>query len=491
MENIIIVGSGIGGLCSAVRLLKKKFKVTILEKENYIGGKVNIKKCGDFNFDLTASILMTPHTYTDIFTSSGRDYRDYFELINLDPIYNVFYSDGAKYSFSSNLKKTINELEKIEDRLPLQFERFLYKTLNKYWKVNNKFLNRPMIKCNELINFDSIKTILKLDPFKTSDSYISKFIDNEKIREYLNFQSMYMGVDPYTNSNLYTMIPAISHAYGFCYIKGGVYKYICALEKLIYELGGNIKINTEVKEIVIKNGRAVGVKTDKEFYKSDIVICNADYPYAVENLIDKNINKELIRKFQTSCSVFIIYLGLGKKYDNLNVHNIFINSKFKDSIQKPFKGDIPYNPSIYMYYPCAVDDGICISSKSVLNIMVRVPDLYHKNIKWDKSTILRLRNRIIKEITGIEGLESLERYIEVEEYLTPQDIERMFYAYKGSAFGLSHKLTQSIYFRPHMKSKKVKGLFFIGSSTHPGNGVSIIIEGTKVLTDIICREYKI
>ena len=94
MKNIIIIGSGIGGLCSAVRLLCNGFKVTILEKQSSVGGKVNIKQVNDFKFDLTASILMTPHIYTDIFKYAGRNYEDYFELINIDPIYSVFYPEN-------------------------------------------------------------------------------------------------------------------------------------------------------------------------------------------------------------------------------------------------------------------------------------------------------------------------------------------------------------------------------------------------------------
>ena len=489
MDDIVVVGSGIGGLCSAVRLLHKGFKVTILEKEKNIGGKVNIKKHKDFRFDLTASILMTSDIYTDIFKSIDRDYRDYFTLINIDPIYNVFYEDGTNYSFYSDIKKMILELNKIEIGLSEQYERFLYKTLEKYLIVNNKFLNKPMLNLKEIINLDSLKSMIQINPLETSDSYISGIIKNEKLKNYLDFQAMYMGVDPYTTSNLYSMIPAISHGYGLSYIKGGFYEYICALKKLVNELGGKIKTSTEVEEIIVKNNEVKGVRTKDGIYKSNIVICNADYPYAAENLFNRKISRDLSWDGESSCSVFIIYLGLRKKYDNLNIHNIFLSSDFKNSIQQPFKGEIPKNPSIYIYCPSSIDESVCGSSKSVLNIMVRVPNLSYKSIRWDKITILKFRNKIINKILKIKGLEDIEDNIEYEEYLTPEDLKKDFYAYEGSAFGISHKLTQSVFFRPSMKSEKIKGLYFIGSSTHPGNGVSIIIEGTRILSYIIIDDY--
>lgn len=495
MKNIVIIGSGIGGLCSAVRLLSRGFQVTILEKEDTIGGKVNRKEVNGFKFDLTASILMTPHIYTDIFTYAGRDYRDYFEIFNLDSIYNVFYSDKTNYLFCSDLKKMTKVLNNIESGLSDKYEYFLYNTLNKYHIINNEFLHKPMISIKEVINIHSLKLILKANPIQSSSRYISSIIQNEKLRQYLIFQAMYMGINPYTNTNLYSMIPAISHAYGLAYIKGGVYQYISSLERLIYELGGEIKTNTEVNKIAIEDNKIIGVKTDKKFYKSDYVICNADYPYAVKKLLPLRVagisySRKNIDRKEYSCSVFIIYLGLDKKYEQLKVHNIYINKKFKKSIEDAFNGKIPKHPSIYMYYPSNVDNSLCGKSKSILNIMVRVPNLSFDNMKWNRRNIIKYRNKIIKEISNIQGLEDIEKHIECEGYLTPEDLEKKFNAYKGNAFGLSHKLSQDIYLRPHIKSSEVRGLYFIGSSTHPGNGVSIIIDGTKVLTDIIIEDCK-
>lgn len=495
MNNIVIVGGGIGGLCSAVRLLIKGFKVTILEKEPTVGGKVNRKEIKDFNFDLTASILMTPKVYTDIFKDLGKNYKDYFEMIRLEPIYNVFYADKTQYSFYRDLKKTNDVLESIESGLSQEYEEFFYKTMKKYLIANNNFLCKPMLNMKEILNVNSIKSALQMDVLENSNKYLSSMIHNRKLNEYLIFQAMYMGVNPYKNTNLYTMIPAISHAYGLSYIKGGLYQYICALQRLIYEQGGQIETNTEVKKIVIRNNNVVGVRTKDLFYEADCVICNADYPYAVKKLItdyslgESCINNHIDKK-EYSCSVFMIYLGLNKKYDVLNVHNIYISKDFKKSIEDPFNGNLSKNPSIYMYYPSAVDESLCSKSKSVLNIMVRVPNLSFETVKWTRKDIMNYRNVIIKHISDIKGLEDIEKHIECEDYLIPDDLDKKFNAFKGNAFGLSHKLSQDIYLRPHIKSEKIKGLYFIGSSTHPGNGVSIIINGTKVLADIICEDFR-
>ncbi|HSQ88523.1 phytoene desaturase family protein [Romboutsia sp.] len=491
MKKVLIVGAGIGGLCTAIRLLKKGYNVTILEKEKAIGGKVNIKIREGARFDLTASILMTPQIYTEIFDTVGKDYRDYFELVKVDPVYRVNYSNGDRYDFHSDLIKMVRRLEHMQEGLSVEYLSFLSKSLEKYLHSKKYFLNEPMTNINNVTNIRTLKKLIDIRPFTTVNNYLQNTINNKQLIEYMIFQSMYIGINPYTNSNLYTLIPAISHIYGLWYIKGGFYKYIEALEKIILELGGKIEIENNVEKILVNNNNIVGVKSNKGIYKSDIVVCNADYPYAINNLIKKtkNAKPKKIKKEDYSCSVFIMYLGLNKKYNDLQVHNIYIGEDFKNNIESPFKGKIPENPSLYLYYPSKIDESISGEFKSILNVVVRVPNLQYKNIKWNKLNIRKLRNNIVKQLKNITGLEDIERNILYESYLTPIQLKYKFNSYNGTAFGLSHKLNQTIYFRPHIQDKDIEGLYFIGSSTHPGNGVSVIIEGSKIISDIICEKY--
>lgn len=486
MRDIIIVGAGIGGLCSAIRLLKDGYKVTIYEKESTIGGKVNLKYDKGARFDLTASILMTPHIYTEIFEYAGKNYMDYIDLIKIDPVYRVNYYDGTKYDFYSDTMKMIDTLEYMQKGLSVEYMDFFYSSYKKYLISKGDFLDKPMLNKSELININSINQLLHINPISSTARYINRKITNEKLREYLIFQSMYIGANPYTTSNLYTLIPVISHAYGLWYIKGGLYKYVLALEQLIDELGGEIYLEKEVKKIVVEDNKAKGVIIGNKTYKSDIVICNADFPYAIKKLFEVDLDEGIYKSKNIdakdySCSVFTIYLGLDKKYNNLKVHNIYINNNFKEGIEAPFKGVLPRDVSLYIYCPSSIDPEISGEYEEIINIVVRVPNLLAKDITWNKATIYKLRNNIINVLKSVDGLEDIENHIKYEDYLTPIDFSNRFNSYNGTAFGLSHKLSQTIYLRPHIKSKNIRGLYFIGSSTHPGNGVSVIIDGTKLV----------
>lgn len=492
MKEVTVIGAGIGGLTTGIRLLKNGYRVTILEKESTVGGKINqIKNKGD-KFDLTASILMTPQNYIEIFNYVNKDYSKYIDLVKLDTMYKVFYQDNTNYEFYSDISKTIKFLESIDCNLGVDYLKYISNSYSKYILSNEKFLNKPMENLKEILNFESVKTAIKLNPIPSSYKYTSRYIKDNKIRDFLLFQCMYIGIDPYENSNLYTLIPAISQLYGLWYIKGGMYSYIKSLEKLFCEMGGKIYINKDVNEILIDKGVVKGVSTSDRKYLSDIVVCNADFPYAINKLIKEDVNKDSykdkkIEKLKLSCSTLIIYLGLNKKYKNLKVNNIYIGEDFKENIQAAFKGNLPEIPSFYMYCPSRIDHSVCGDSKEIINIMIRVPNLEYENIEWNERLVKNFRDKVMQSITKIKGMEDIEENIIYEKYLTPKDMETNFNAYKGCAFGIAHNISQIGYLRPHIKSKSVKNLYFIGSSTHPGNGASVIVKGSKLISDEIIK----
>lgn len=303
---------------------------------------------------------------------------------------------------------------------------------------------------------------------------------------------MYVGISPYEGPNIYTLIPLVSQLYGLWHLKGGIYSFINAISRLIVEFGGIIKTGVTVDEIIFSEDTAIGVKTSKGIEKADIIICNADFPYTMKNLIKnehfkKDYNDKKLSELKYSCSTFIIYLGLRKKYPQLSVHNIYLAKDFKKNIESAFIGDLPENPTFYIYCPSRVDNDMAKDDGECLNIMLRVPNLFFNKITWDDDTINKLTDKIIMELKKIKGLEDIEENIVYKNYLTPLDMEHRFNVYGGTSFGLSTTLTQTNYFRPHFKLDKVNNLFFVGDSLHPGPGVSLVLNSSKLVTEEILK----
>ncbi len=275
-----------------------------------------------------------------------------------------------------------------------------------------------------------------------------------------------------------------------------MYSYVKALEKVIYELGGVIERNYSVDEIIISDDKAIGIKSkNKEAVFADIVISNADFPYTMDTLIKDDIHKkkyttDKLNDLKYSCSTFIIYLGLKKKYPQLSVHNLYLNDDFKENIDAAFTGQLPTNPSFYFYCPTKVDDTMIEIDGECISIVVRVPNLFFTNISWNEDTISFIRYKTISALKRVPGLEDIEENIIYENYLTPQDLKDNFNSYGGTSFGLSTSLTQTNYFRPHLKSDSVKNLYFVGSSVHPGPGVSIVLLSSKLVVQEILKKDK-
>ncbi len=491
-KKVLIIGAGVGGLTTAVRLLSRGYEVKIFEKEKTIGGKVNFIKKDDFCFDLTASILLTPENYKEVFDFSNKNYKDYLEFIRLDPIYRVNYYDGSSYDISSDLVKLTETIESISKEDSQGYLEFLSNSYRKYLIANKYFLQKSFQKATDFFNPNTLIKALEIRTFSNTYTYISKFIKNEKLRDYLCFLCLYVGISPYHGPNIYTLVPAISQLHGLWHLSGGMYSYIKALNKVVVELGGTIETSTNVNDIVISQGKAVGLNTSKGIEKGDIIVCNADFSYAMKELITNKKAKskytdEKISKMKYSCSTVIIYLALKKKYPQLLVHNLYLGENFKQNIDAPFKGQLPLKPSLYIYCPSRIDKSMAPKERECLNIMVRVPNLSFDHIKWNKQTIRLLRTRIFDAISKIKGLDDIEENIIYERYLTPNDLLTTFNSYNGAAFGLSHTLTQTNYFRPHIKSETVENLYFVGGSVQPGTGVSIVLQSSKLVAEEIMK----
>jgi len=199
----------------------------------------------------------------------------------------------------------------------------------------------------------------------------------------------------------------------------------------------------------------------------------------------KDYPTKKINSMEYSCSAFILYLGLKKKYTCLKVHNIFLGVDFKENISAPFEGDIPSQPSLYLYCPSAIDKTMAPEGKEAISVIVRVPNLLKVDVKWSSATIKELRANILSILKKVKGLEDIEENIEYESYLTPVDLQERFNCYEGNGFGISHNLNQSAFLRPQIKNSDVEGLYFVGDSVHPGTGASLVLLGSKLLCDEI------
>lgn len=491
-KKVIIVGAGVAGLAAGIRLLSEGYDVEMFEKQSMVGGKMNQIEEEGFKFDVGPTIIMMPHIYRDVFKAAGKDPDDYIPMKELDPIYVLNFPDGEVHRVSSGLPKLTELLESISPEDTQGYLAYLADVYKRYLVAKDEFIEKSFRHKGDFYNPKSLINALKLKTFDDAYTSISKFVKDENLRKSLAFQTLYIGVSPYNGPSIYTIIPMIELLYGVWYMPGGMYTMAKSMERLFLELGGNLNLDTEVKEILIEGDRAYGVKLESGEEFADFIVCNADFPYAMKKLVKTNKGKytdEKIDGMEYSASCFLMYLGLDKKYENLEVHNVRFSKDFDKNISDIFEDYVfPEDPSMYLYTPSKIDDTVAPEGKEALYVLVPVPEMSRGNISWDDEDLEKYREKVLDLLTEIEGLEDIRENIVFERCFTPKDFEREFNAYNGATFGLKPTLMQSNYFRPHNKFDHCEGLYFCGSSVHPGAGVPIVLTSAKLVAEEITKD---
>lgn len=495
MAKIAIIGAGTAGLVSAIRLQHLGYQVEIFEKNDQVGGRMYQLKDQGFSFDIGPTIVMMPELYQEVFTNTGVDDKDYIQMELLDPMNRVFFSDGTSFDISSDLTKLIKQLEAFGEEEALGYMSYLSDVYQRYLIAKKHFLYKSYRKPSEFYNFKTLINVLKLRTLNTAYQSISKFVKDERLRQALSFQTLYIGMSPFNGPSIYTIIPMIELFYGVWYIKGGMYQMAKAMERRFFELGGKIHFNQHVDEIIIKDHKACGLKIKNQHSDFDAVLSNADFPWTMKHLIKDEALKskyktKRVERMKYSTSAFILYLGLDKKYQT-QVHAIRFAKDFKKNIEDLFNSKIPEDPSFYMYSPSQIDETVAPHGKDILYVLVPVPSLHQNRIEWDEQLKKTYYDKIMQMISNVEGFSDIKEHIEVSHMYTPNDFKEKFNLMYGATFGLRPNALQSLYFRPQATSRKIKNLYFAGSSNHPGAGVPIVMMGAKIAVEEIIKDVNL
>lgn len=490
-KTISVIGAGVAGLASAIRLQHEGYNVTIFEKEKQPGGKMHRIEKDGFTFDLGPTIVMMPDLYKEVFELAGRNPDDYIPMERVDPMYSAFFGEEKeeKFEVSSDLVTLMKSIEEISNEDAEGFLKYLEDIYSRFNVAKDHFLQRPFRESKDFYNPFMIRQALKLKTFDSASHSINKFIKDKRLRQMLSFQTLYIGISPNDGPSLYSIIPMIELLYGIWFIKGGMYTMALAMERLFLELGGKIEYNEEIQEILIEDGKAKGIQTSNEQVLSDYVICNADFPYAMKNLVKNTKAKgkytdKKIDQMKYSCSCFILYLGMQKKYEEItDVHSFLFSEDLDKNLEQIFDGDLLDDPSFYLYMGSKLDESMAPEGKDGLYLLVPVSELSTANYEWTEETIAYYRDKVLGSLQKLKGFENIKEEIVSETIMTPKDFEGKFNAYNGATFGLRPTLTQSNHFRPQAKAKQCENLYFTGSSTHPGAGVPIVLLSAKIAVE--------
>ena len=487
MKNIVIIGAGPGGLSAVMILAHKGYDVSIYEAKSYIGGRNSLLKLGDYSFELGPTFVMLPKAFEEAFELAGRKMKDYLDFKELDEMYRLHYSDGRDFHVYFDKDKIEKEIVRLFPDDVGSYSNFMRTQKIKFERLY-KCLTVPYMNFYNYLRWKLLRALPKMDLGLTIHDVLSKYFKNEDLKIAMSFQAKYLGMSPWDCPGAFTILSYIEHEFGIHHPMGGVHKVCESMLKVAQEDGAKLFLNSPVKRIIVNNGRSEGVElNDGSVIEADYVVMNADFAHGAINLFDGKFKKEDLDKKKYSCSTFMIYLGLSKKYD-IPHHNIFFSSNYKKNVDQIFKDKmIPEDPSFYIQNASITDPSLAPEGKSAVYILVPAPNLSGSNIDWMKDRVA-LRDRIISLIKDRTEMKDIENYIEVEKIITPQDWEDEFFVHNGAVFNLAHSLDQMLYLRPHNKMSGFKNVYLVGGGTHPGSGLPTIIESGRIAANLIDRD---
>ena len=482
MNKIIIVGAGIGGLSAGIRLAAAGKQVTIYEKNEQIGGKMGRFSQGGFTWDTGPSVITMRHVFEDLFATANRRLTDYLTLEAVDPLTRYFYQDGTVLDAAADFDTMADQIRQIDPRDIDGYRRFIDYTADIHRVTGPVFIYDEPPTWRSFLRVP-LRDWLKADGLRTMHQAISSHVHSPQMQQLLGRFATYVGGSPYKAPATLNVIADVEMSGGVWYPRGGVHQIALAMGRLAEELGITIHTNAAVEEIVIQNKQATGVYlADGHFEPADAVISNLDVSTTYKHLLPTQSHNP---PKETSCSGFIMLLGVNREHDELAHHNIFFSDDYRAEFEAIFKNGRPADdPTIYVAITSKTDVDHAPPGSENWFVLVNAPSV-NNDFDWQANAI-PYRDRVL-DLLASRGFD-IRPHIQTEYIMTPNDLAQHSGAWRGALYGRSPNDRFAAFQRPHNRAKGVDGLYFVGGTTHPGGGVPMVTLSGRVVANMILGE---
>ena len=487
LKKIGIIGGGFSGLSCAAVLAKEGYNVTIFEKNNDLGGRARQFKHDGYTFDMGPSWYWMSDVFDKFFKLFGKSTSDYFKLVKLDPGFKMVFNNSNSIDLPSDWESILTLFDEIEEGSSVKLKSFMDDAEFKYNFGINKLVYEPGISITELFKKDILKNLLKLNLFSSYRKHISNYFNHPYLRTLLEFPVLFLGTPPQRTPALYSLMAYSGVKEGTYYPIGGFSKVIDGFVKLCTDLGVRFEKGVNVEKINIENGLVNSISTSSGQFDVDYVVGSADYQHVDSVLIEKeysNYNSSYWEKKTFSPSSLLFYLGLNKKINNLEHHNLFFDEDIEEHISQIYNDPVwPSKPLFYACCPSKTDSSVAPLGKENLFLLIPIA----AGLRDDSKLYDMYLNRIITRIEKYTG-ENISKNIEFKRSYCISDFENDYNAYKGNAYGLANTLMQTANLKPKIVNKRVKNLFYTGQLTVPGPGVPPAIISGQVVANYILKQ---
>lgn len=492
-RQAIVVGSGFGGIASALRLRAKGYKVKIIDKCSMLGGRAQVFTRNGFKHDAGPTVITAPFLLEELFSLYQEKLSDHINLVPLTPWYRFYFSDKTTFDYGGSLEDTLSEIDKFEPRDKAGYLRLLNHSKNIFDIAFTKLSAIPFHQFFLMITL--IPKLIVLRSYESVWGMVSRHLINPKLRQAFSIQPLLVGGNPFSTTSIYGLIHYLERAYGVFFAMGGTGAIVGALKSLMERNNIEILLNTTVKKLVVNDGKVSGViLEDGSQIDADLIVSNADATYLHQNMIDQDkvalSSKLKLKLAHYSMGLFVLYFGTTKQYPSVVHHTIWLGKTYKELLSNIFDKKILSDDfSLYIHRPTATDESFAPKGCDSFYVLCPVPNL-KAEIDWSTEGNI-LKDKIIAALDQTI-LPDLKKHITSDFFMTPSDFKTDYLSTHGAGFSIAPLFRQSAWFRFHNKAEGIQNLYLTGAGTHPGAGLPGVLCSAKVIDQLIphASEFK-
>ncbi|MBN8460874.1 MAG: phytoene desaturase [Verrucomicrobia bacterium] len=486
-KHIVVVGAGPGGLTAAMLLAHRGFRVTVVEKDDRVGGRNAELAFDGFSFDVGPTFLHQKFGLDEVFEETGARSGDYLEFTDLNPMTRLTWGDTSLHTYS-DLPRMEEEIERVFPGSLDGFRRYMSEQGAKFRRIY-PCLQRPYQSVLSYLSPALRRALPDVLTTRTVHDVLGDYYQDERLKLAFTFQAKYLGMSPWHCPALFSILSFTEYRFGVYHVRGGLNRISLAMADRLAALGGELRLGSPVKQLTFAGKTATGVElAGGERLAADAVVVNADYGHAATTLFGPhNRTDEEMRRRRFSCSTFMLYLGIDGIYPDEPHHHIVFADDYRKNVEDiQSERRVSDDMSVYVRNSSVIDPDVAPAGKSGLYVLVPTINARH-GFDWDAIRD-EYADKVLCRIERRTGMKDLRKRIVAKRIITPRDWEGRS-VYLGATFNLAHTLGQMLYLRPHNRLGGFRNCYLVGGGTHPGSGLPTIYESGKISANLICEQF--